>query len=201
MSKKPPKEASNRPQDPNPFLYTLRIPVFQKLLVTEIPDTWAGSRSYRVQPIETDARVSLYIDNIMPLLKELTPSAVMMVLYIMEHLSPDKDYLELREDKYCQEMGITRATYHAARMAITNMVIIPRVARKHTYWINPALFFRGDRRKKYPEKMVAVNDNPLAHVEAHGTLPRGTTVAVTTEEFIGDMDSIDVDVPELERHR
>lgn len=147
--------------EPNPFVQTLTIPILWKLRSSEGVENPTGTKTLGRYPLEVEQRVNFYTDRLLPLFLGLTPSAKDMVLYIAAHLSVNQDYLELREDRYCTDMQVSHSTYLAARTQLLNRLIIPRVARKHTYWVNPALMFKGKRLEKYPDKITPINQDPF----------------------------------------
>lgn len=145
----------------NPFCINFIIKGFWQLdLSTVKEDTPAGSATAKSYPIDADAHTSIYHDGLMTWFTTLSTSAKDMFMYIVIHLAYDSDVIELREDKYCESLGISRATFFKAKQELSDRLIVPRAARKNTYWVNPAYVFRGNRLKKYPEK-VEIAENPL----------------------------------------
>jgi hypothetical protein len=147
--------------EPNPFEVPLQIPFMYRMEAIAVPRANNDGKLYEIRRMEVSNRATLYLDLVMPLFQELTGAAKDMVMYIAQHLRWDTDYLELREDRYCEDMGVTRATFFAAKSQLVNRLIIPRTSRRHTYWINPALLYKGNRLHRYPDRAVPVNDHPF----------------------------------------
>lgn len=117
---------------------------------------------YRVNPVETAPRVVMYTEGLLNMFLGLSSAGKDMLMYIVVHLQHDQDYLELDEERYMGETGSGRTTFYRARTELTNRVIIPRMSRKGTYWINPMYMFKGRRMAKYPERVKMENAHPFA---------------------------------------
>lgn len=87
-----------------------------------------------------------YIENI--LFKELKSNGRDMLLYVIYNLEKDSDIINLKQDKVCEKIGISRATYYSAIQQLIDVAIL---CRKHSseYWINPFYLFKGNRIEYY----------------------------------------------------
>lgn len=120
-----------------------------------------GGNQARAYRLEIDDRTQLYTAHVLDLFKQLSSAAKDMFIYIAIKLPYNQDYLELDEVKYCAITGVSRATFYAAKQQLTNRLLIPRVKRNNTYWINPVYMFKGDRMKAFPHAVVTDNEHPF----------------------------------------
>lgn len=111
---------------------------------------------------EAAPRCTLYTADVLSFFPLLTSSAKDMFMYIAVHLPVGKDYMELREERYCTDLQVSRQTFFTARQQLVNRLIIPRTTRKHTYWVNPTYVFKGDRIAAFPGAVLLLNEDPFA---------------------------------------
>lgn len=87
-------------------------------------------------------------------LMNLSGPAVKVLIWIMKNIKPKQDRVLLAPTKVAKELGYAGAkpVHDAVNDLITNQVI----ARAHTgsrsqpaYWINPTIFYNGNRRHLY----------------------------------------------------
>lgn len=157
----------------NPFVHSLEIKGVWKLDFehktklegNESSVTYAQSRL-----IDGDDRVSVYGDGLLNWFTPLSSSAKDMFMYIAIHLGYQRDVIELNEDDYCKLTGIGRTTFYKAKAELTNRLIVPRLSRRNTYWVNPSYLFKGSRIDKYPGCVIQSNENPLKHAEEQSQL-------------------------------
>jgi hypothetical protein len=147
---------SDKIEEINPFSVNLEIPV---VYLTK-KDTFGAGIRYSATPRELNTFVCLYTGSTLQMFRKLSPSSKDMMMYIMEKLNRlgevDRDYLQLREEEYMEEMECSRSTFIRAKTELLNVVIIPRKSRKGTYWFNPLYFFKGSRMRKYTDKLISV---------------------------------------------
>lgn len=155
----------------NPFVQSLVINALWKLeshAEAAIEEGSIRGRSYKSRLIDIDERCTVYTEHLLSWFKDLTTSAKDMFMYIAHKLPLDKDYCELTEDKYCEDMKVHRNTYHNAKSALVNRLLIPRHSRKNTYWINPQYLYKGDRLKAFRARAVERNEDPLKKFDEPG---------------------------------
>ena len=154
---------AKKPPETNPFVQALEIKGLWKLDIEEINGTEGASKITQAKSnlIDIDERISVYTNGLLNWFKDLSSCAKDMFMYIGTHLGWEKDVIEIDEDRYCEEMEVSRRTFYAARQALTNRLIIPRTSRKNTYWVNPTYLFKGDRVMVYRGNVKPTNDNPL----------------------------------------
>jgi hypothetical protein len=146
----------------NPFVQSLVIPGFWKLETGDEDSSEGGSGfTAHVRLVDKDVRCQIFPAHLLMWFKDLPTSAKDMVIWITLHIAYNSDVVEIREDKYCEEMGISRSTFFSAKTAITNRLIVLRASRKNTYWVNPSYLFKGNRIKVFRANVVEENENPL----------------------------------------
>jgi len=74
----------------------------------------------------------------------------------MYTIESGKDYLWVNVDRVMEECGMKSIkTFKAAIAELCRYgYIAPCVGHKNVYWINPAIAFKGNRAKKFPENVV-----------------------------------------------
>ena len=105
--------------------------------------------------------MNLYTDGLMGFFPMLSSSGKDMFMYVCSKLQYNQDYIELTEERYCKDTGVSRSTFFSAKRELTNRVLIERKSRRNTYWINPMYMFRGDRMAQYPAAVKMVNEHPF----------------------------------------
>jgi len=90
----------------------------------------------------------------------LSPSAKSLYLYILYNLKVNVDWIHLNRDWYMKKNNVKSInTYKEAVKELSRYeFIIPTAEYKDVMWINPVLFFSGDRMRKYPDKVIVEND-------------------------------------------
>ena len=87
-----------------------------------------------------------YIENV--LFKELSSSSRDLLSYIIYNIRTDEDSINLKYDKVCKEMCISKPTLSKAiKELVANSFILER--RQSVYWINPFFLFKGNRVTYY----------------------------------------------------
>jgi predicted transcriptional regulator len=160
----------------NPFIQNIRIPVVK---VVEnyyeaktysindgvIPDYKTISSSFLMEQQDKILVYDIpYIENV--LFSEIKSSGRDLFLYIVYNLKKEEDFIDLKPEKVCNKMGISRATYYNAIQQLNDIAIL---CKKHTttYWINPKFLYKGNRLRYYkrhiPDALeeVAVINNPI----------------------------------------
>lgn len=99
---------------------------------------------------EKQSKVSVYeipyVENI--LFNEIRSGGRDLLLYIMYNLKDDYDFINLKFDKVCKEMRISRPTLSSAIQQLKDVAIICRKSQSE-YWINPTYIFKGNRIAYY----------------------------------------------------
>lgn len=147
----------------NPWRTTLSVPV-REVYISESK----GSRL-----IDTGNRASLYFQaSTLALLTQLPASSKDMFFYICQHLNPNKETIELKYEVYSQRTGLSRKTFDRAIKGLINVLLIPKKSRSGTYFVNPAILFKGDRVSKFKEKVnIHYHDPRVLGMRKLGVLP------------------------------
>lgn len=147
-----------KPIEKNPFLVNFHFST-KWVLNTQ--------RGYESIEIDIEQHVKVY-PQLAESLDTLTSSELKLLSYIMTHF-PDpiyekgeepeiRDYIELSP----KLTGMAESTFHKAKAGLILIgLITARITRQSTYWINPALLFKGSRVKMYPNNTFSVNKDPL----------------------------------------
>lgn len=148
-------------EETSPFVYVLEIPAVWKKKNLPFGSSDGAKNIYtHHRLIDVENRASVYTDHILEWFFQLPASAKDMFMYISHRLGYETDIIELKEDVYCQATGVSRATFHNAKTALTNRLIAPRKSRKNTYWVNPSYLFKGERTKIFPNNTKELNAGP-----------------------------------------
>ena len=140
----------------NPFSFGLKIPV------TRVTD----ANKYRLSDgvmvnseFEIDRREKVqmyYTAGLRELVYNLSAPAKSMLLYIMLHLSPNVDYININRAHFMKVHNIT--SINTVKKAIKELerycFIYESTDFDYIYWINPAYFFNGNPVRKYPANCV-----------------------------------------------
>jgi hypothetical protein len=146
----------------NPCVIPLTIPII-KWENTGIFKKEEEMLLFATYDIEVDKSTKLYISSRRrKLINNLGGTSSKLLLWIMQELESNKDYLWVNKMRFMEECNI--ASNNTFLGAITELqkynFIQPSVIKK-VYWINPDIFFLGSRVKKYPNNIVVVQDKTI----------------------------------------
>lgn len=81
-----------------------------------------------------------------------------MLLYILHYLESGQEYIWINRSEYMKMNGIKSVnTFKTAVEELSlRSYVCPHVKIKDLLWINPGLFFRGNRVDKYPNNLKIV---------------------------------------------
>lgn len=77
-----------------------------------------------------------------------------LLFWIMQEILAPNDYLTINIDRCKEECGINHNTYCSCIEELVHAGFIARTYHKKVYWINPQIFFSGNRIKKYKDNVV-----------------------------------------------
>lgn len=81
----------------------------------------------------------------------LSGSASKLFTWLMYELESSKDYIWINKERCMEEIGIGSInTYKDALKEVVGSGLIAASLEPDVFWINPRLFFCGNRIKKYP---------------------------------------------------
>lgn len=88
----------------------------------------------------------------------LSFAGLRLYFWFIHHAKSGLDYQKFNKSAYMKETGISINTVKKGLDELIRYAFIAESGEKGTYWINPQLFFCGDRLKKFPDKTKVVNE-------------------------------------------
>lgn len=154
---------SNVNKESNPFLDGKPIKVIENVERYQQVNL-KGKRREVTDYFESDYHdcTKVYLDfEIFPNLYDLSPTALKIFIYILRHLPRGQDYMELSSKKVSKEIKIGKSSFYSAISELEKVkILVNRVGRAKTYWINPHFLFKGKRpdsiREIYGEDSVKI---------------------------------------------
>lgn len=151
----------------NPFLQSLRLTVMTKTLVTNNIVQQEGINkvlSKTIQQIEweKDPYVRVYKNNqFFNIYQQMSGNACKLIFFILFNTSKESDIVSLDPKKVMEYLGIkSRVTLSKTIQECIDYAYITKY-KSHIYWVNPLLFFSGDRigyfKENAPDKIDIVN--------------------------------------------
>lgn len=149
----------------NPFAYSMEIPVikvysdklFEKI---PVPDLATGETEHVYLPsgyyAEQQQSVKIYYcTKCKNLIASMSDKAQRLYLHVLYHLEKKVDYFQLNKEDYMRKNNIkSNTTFLAAVEELVTFGVIGLTGYKSVFWVNPILFFPGDRVSRYPEQIV-----------------------------------------------
>jgi len=139
----------------NPFTNNLKI-VVSKLEDKTTYQSTDGILLHKQYYFEREPYIKLYNNPIhRKLLANLSGNSIKLLFWIMYRIIRNQDYIKIDKTAYLKENKINSInTYKAAIKELQiNLIICPAIIKDH-YFINPCIFFAGNRIKNYPENVV-----------------------------------------------
>ena len=139
----------------NPFTNNLKI-VVNKLEDKTTYQSTDGILLHKEYYFEREPYIKLYNNPIhRKLLANLSGNSIKLLFWLMYRIKRNQDYIKIDKTAYLKENNINSInTYKAAIKELQiNLVICPAIIKDH-YFINPCIFFAGNRIKYYPENVV-----------------------------------------------
>jgi hypothetical protein len=105
--------------------------------------------------VEDNLFVRLYINEANnSRLKNLSHTSLYLLNYIFIEIISGEDYIQLGYGNVTKVLKMSKDTYSKAISDLkTNDIIRDKEVKKGLYWINPLVFFKGDRIKKYKNQV------------------------------------------------
>jgi hypothetical protein len=136
-----------------------------EILLTNLTDNQAfvtdneGIHLPKQYLVERDSRINVYTKSEYRLfIMSLPVNSRLLLLWLMYEIEPGKDYLWINKERYMQESNLTSInTYKSAVLELVNNCVLALSPIKDVYWINPRLFFNGNRANKYPNHVKIYN--------------------------------------------
>lgn len=137
----------------NPFVVSLRIPVTKaedhSKFKVKMED---GMRYPATYLIERTPHVRIFnAPHNKESIFNLSSKATRLFLYIIFTTKPNKDYVQLNQDDFKKKLGVSSDnTFLDAKKELIRYGFIASTQYKTVFWINPNIFFPGNRLVKYP---------------------------------------------------
>ena len=157
-------ENRNKELGVNPFVKNLTINVrVDKVYDKKVLDTYIE----RTVELEADRYLKLfcYNSNNKATIRTLSPSACVLFNYVITELLPKEDVIRINRKIFKENTSIkSDITINLAIVELCKKGILAIIAgEKELYWINPDIFFTGNRISKYREtanvEQILINKN------------------------------------------
>lgn len=142
----------------NPFLGSFEINCGYSKPSKEKSEEHLSSITFTL--MEYDRRVSVYQEDLMQVVTKFSGSTHLVFFYVLAHLSDNSEVIQLLENKVTFECGISSSTYRRALEQLKELNVLVKKRVKNMYWINPALFFRGQRYRSFPNSIYYQSSEP-----------------------------------------
>lgn len=136
----------------NPFVGPLNIPV-RRISKKEYDEN--GIPKYGVYDLEmTDSTKFFVSPDIRDLLYRMPGSAAQLLLWIMQKIESGKDYIHIHRASCMKELDMSSPnTYKASIKVLCDKSFIASIYQMtDIYFINPQIFFNGNRAKRFANK-------------------------------------------------
>lgn len=140
----------------NPFTYSLVIPA-SKLFLSE---TFREDRDgVFVQQSFLYDRVSstrvFHSQDVEAALALLSPTGLKLYVFIEQRLVNNQDWIQLNKELFMAKFKVkAEKSVNSAIKELLRYCFITSSHYNSVYWINPSIWFCGDRLKKYPSNIV-----------------------------------------------
>lgn len=144
----------------NPFSFSLKIDVTKNIENSKLkpdkdgimlPTIWFSER----QP----ATKLFHSPGVIDIVGNLSDGAMRLFLYVAYTIDRGKDYIQINIERYLKKNNIkSKRTYATALNELIRYGFIVNTEFDGVYWINPIIFFCGDRINKYPECKIIKGD-------------------------------------------
>ena len=156
------EEFDEKTLPPNPFVYSLEIPVtkmYSKDKFVFLPAEIEGETGTFIQSAfyteRTQSARLYYCTGCIDRVYNLSDKALRMFMYILYHLKRGKDYIQINKDDYMRKNNIkSRTTVLSAIEELLRYSFISSTKYNTVFYTNPWLFSSGDRVSKYPDKLI-----------------------------------------------
>lgn len=147
----------------NPLVGNLAIPASWKRAKKHFVRDEEGSLTHECYRVERTHYVKLYLTpEIRDLLISLPPPAYRLMIYIMERLDHEKDYVQVNSEHFLRIAGTKSVnTLTAGKKELMRRNIIAITTVRSVIWINPAIFFHGNRMDVYTNKVTFPYGNEI----------------------------------------
>lgn len=112
---------------------------------------------YNYKLIEGDLFTKFYhAEGMLSIISNLTPNGCKLFMYLLLKINKGMDTIILDASVVAPAIDLSQSRYYAALTDVIDMGILCKKSVK-TYWINPVLFFNGDRKTYVLENVNSSN--------------------------------------------
>jgi hypothetical protein len=87
------------------------------------------------------------------IVNDLSSCSQRLFLWLIFEIDEGCDWVYINKDRYLKEQNLSYNTYTKARDELIRYGFISPTVIKDVFWINPDMFFQGNRIKKYRDKI------------------------------------------------
>lgn len=140
----------------NPFSYSLKIDVTKNVENSKLKPDKDGIMLPAIWFSERQPATKLFhAPGIIDVVSNLSDGAMRLFLYVAYSVERGKDYIQINTERYLKKNNIlSKRTYTTALNELIRYGFIVQSEFDSVYWINPIIFFCGNRIAKYPECKV-----------------------------------------------
>lgn len=142
----------------NPFVANLQIPInnLRSKSFKEITEDGESIKLYDTISLEKTKFAKMYCSaERRIIIMNCSPRAKELILWVMFEINSNEDYIWINKERYMKEASIVSVnTYKDALLELIRYGVLALSGIPSVYWINPDIFFKGDRVKKYPQKVI-----------------------------------------------
>ena len=143
----------------NPFLQNFKlqlVEISEKEKIVNTKDIHDGmvlkfQTVQNIYSVEKQTKVSVYdipyIENIL-FKNDIKSNGRDLILFVVYNLVEDQDWINLKTDRVCSKMNISRPTLLSAIRQLEDAAILCRKSQSE-YWVNPFYIFKGNRINLY----------------------------------------------------
>ena len=157
----------------NPFLNSLEIVVNKFSPDNQYTYDKTSGVTVRSE-IDFDRQQStrLYISRVFRLnAMKLNYSELRLFIWISYEMEQNKDYLWINVKRFLEESGMVLNTYKSSVIGLCKKGYIYEVADiKDVYWVNPSVFFNGNRVRQFPDNVVVYSPKELEDMKDAKTI-------------------------------
>ncbi|WP_138432398.1 hypothetical protein [Winogradskyella algicola] len=150
-------------EDINPFVLAKKILAIKlhknsRLKSKDKEEEHSFSNSYIV---DRDYSTKLYRSrDTEDIIFALSNSGQKLFLYLLLHIQRKSDSIQLIPSKIEKKTGMKETSFNKARSELKKKGIIKKkTGRDRMYWVNPHIFFNGNRPKFYSNHILMATDN------------------------------------------
>lgn len=143
----------------NTFLNDFKVPVRR---ITKVEYDEDGAPKFGGYDMELQAKCSLYVDkDFRKSIFELKGASAQMMLWVMQKLETGNDYIHIKRDTCMKELDMgSKNTYRTAlKLLCGNNILAPIYGFPDIFWINPKLYFKGQRSKVFTDNVETWESN------------------------------------------